>query len=582
MSSGLKTQTTIDILHDHSVESSSDHLFILKQQQQQQHQQHQHEDTDSPKKKKLRHQCEETSQYIVPSLNDEVDDLGHHHLHHHHHVNNINNNSLLKQGLSALSSLSASSSSSSSISPSSSQSSSPLKQSERSIATSIDSMNDNSSSSSSNNNNNFSSVPSHNIYTPSCLLSNLNNDTDTDSIIPNMNGSTDGGCGGDGDNSSNIRREKVDENDEEVLCNDNHLSKDNEQQEDNMVSFLNESNEEVIHTNNNNNNNDNDNDNSNICINNFCNINNKQQQQQQQQQQQNNVNSSIILEDSNKENKTESNNNSNSISNGSPSFFHNLQQHATTTTTTTITTTSATTSIIIKEDNSDDEIDDECDDDESEDEEEDEEEFNPFLFIKQLANATTMPPPVALPPKEHSSPKISLVLDLDETLVHCSTEPLEQPHLTFPVFFNNTEYQVFAKKRPFFEEFLHKVSDIFEVIIFTASQEVYANKLLNMIDPNNKIKYRLYRDSCVYVDGNYLKDLSVLGRDLKQVVIIDNSPQSFGFQVDNGIPIESWFEDENDKELLQLVPFLESLTNVEDVRPHIRDKFKLYQLISQA
>lgn len=213
-------------------------------------------------------------------------------------------------------------------------------------------------------------------------------------------------------------------------------------------------------------------------------------------------------------------------------------------------------------------------------------EFNPYLFIKTLPDLSSVVPtfrPLLLPKQTRSCPPTTLVLDLDETLVHSTLESCEDADFTFPVNFNFEEHTVYVRCRPHLKDFLERVSSLFEIIIFTASQSIYAEQLLNVLDPKRKIfRHRVYRESCVYVDGNYLKDLTILGRDLARVIIVDNSPQAFGFQVDNGIPIESWFDDRSDQELILLLPFLESLVDVDDVRPLIAEKFNLREKIAAA
>lgn len=91
-----------------------------------------------------------------------------------------------------------------------------------------------------------------------------------------------------------------------------------------------------------------------------------------------------------------------------------------------------------------------------------------------------------LPRKSRKAPLISLVLDLDETLVHCSVDPIPDADLTFPVEFNGMHYKVYVRKRPYLDRFLEAVYDKFEVTVFTASQKVYASRLLDLLDTEKK------------------------------------------------------------------------------------------------
>ncbi|KAI8344928.1 HAD-like domain-containing protein, partial [Blakeslea trispora] len=162
----------------------------------------------------------------------------------------------------------------------------------------------------------------------------------------------------------------------------------------------------------------------------------------------------------------------------------------------------------------------------------------------------TSPGPVVwlLPPlaKEDEERKC-LVLDLDETLVHSSFKIIPNPDFIVPVEIDNQYHNVYVLKRPGVDEFMRKMGEKYEIVVFTASLAKYADPVLDMLDIHRV-------------------DLSQLGRDLASTLILDNSPASYIFHNSNAVPVSTWFNDPHDTELTDLVAFLEDLTVVDDVQ----------------
>ncbi|KAL5230223.1 hypothetical protein ABZP36_028999 [Zizania latifolia] len=194
--------------------------------------------------------------------------------------------------------------------------------------------------------------------------------------------------------------------------------------------------------------------------------------------------------------------------------------------------------------------------------------------LPDLTDLTDMDPISNLQIAPARRKNITLVLDLDETLIHSSATDCNGADFSFLMCLGTKEHTVYVKKRPYVDTFLQKVSEMFEVVIFTASLSSYANQLLDMLDPENRlISWRFFRESCLSLDGSYIKDLTFIVADLAKVAIIDNTPEVFQLQVDNGIPIKSWSSDPADLSLLELIPFLETLAVADDVRPIIAKMF---------
>eukprot|EP00073_Rattus_norvegicus_P028069 XP_006246705.1 PREDICTED: CTD nuclear envelope phosphatase 1 isoform X3 [Rattus norvegicus] len=172
-----------------------------------------------------------------------------------------------------------------------------------------------------------------------------------------------------------------------------------------------------------------------------------------------------------------------------------------------------------------------------------------------------------------------LVLDLDETLIHShhdgvlrpTVRPGTPPDFILKVVIDKHPVRFFVHKRPHVDFFLEVVSQWYELVVFTASMEIYGSAVADKLDNSRSIlKRRYYRQHCTLELGSYIKDLSVVHSDLSSIVILDNSPGAYrshpGMGKDNAIPIKSWFSDPSDTALLNLLPMLDALRFTADVR----------------
>nr|POE52140.1 nuclear envelope morphology protein 1 [Quercus suber] len=162
-------------------------------------------------------------------------------------------------------------------------------------------------------------------------------------------------------------------------------------------------------------------------------------------------------------------------------------------------------------------------------------------------------PPRPLVPRRQASyttqpfladaPKKTLIIDLDETLIHSmskggrmSTGHMVEVRLSGPVSASGAQIGpgipilYYVHERPGCHEFLRKVCKWYKLIVFTASVQEYADPVIDWVEREHKyFSGRYYRQHCTFRNGAYIKDLAQVEADLSQVMILDNSPMSYIF-----------------------------------------------------
>ena len=181
-----------------------------------------------------------------------------------------------------------------------------------------------------------------------------------------------------------------------------------------------------------------------------------------------------------------------------------------------------------------------------------------------------------------------LILDLDETLIHSDLDfSLKEKSVKYDtiLYFDSEEEKHIPIPliiRPGLYDFLEYTSENFELIVFTASDQEYANPIIDYIEKDKKyFKMRLYRNNCIFIEpGLYIKDLRIFKswKKIEDIIILDNSLFSFVNQLNNGILITSFFDDKDDTFLSNIKDYLEYIKDEKDIREINKESFRFEEI----
>uniref|UniRef100_A0A3B4ZKA1 Mitochondrial import inner membrane translocase subunit TIM50 n=1 Tax=Stegastes partitus TaxID=144197 RepID=A0A3B4ZKA1_9TELE len=177
-----------------------------------------------------------------------------------------------------------------------------------------------------------------------------------------------------------------------------------------------------------------------------------------------------------------------------------------------------------------------------------------FQDYRQMIIEPTSPKLLPDPLKEpYYQPPYTLVLELTDVLLH-------------PEWSLSTGWRF--KKRPGIDYLFQQLAPLYEIVIFTAETGMTAYPLIDSIDPQGFVMYRLFRDATRYMEGHHVKDVSCLNRDTSKVIVVDCKREAFSLQPFNGMALKKWDGNSEDRTLYDLANFLKTiaLSGVEDVR----------------